>query len=59
MSERDQNRERMPIIAAWVDQMRELFGEVRVNYVNENGIELGKRGPEGVVPQLEKRHGKA
>ena len=48
MSERDRNRERMPQVAAFVDQVRELFGPVTVEYASENGLELGKRGPVGV-----------
>ena len=48
MSERDRNRERMPQVAAFVDELRALFGPVTVEYASEGGLELGKRGPVGV-----------
>ena len=38
----------MPQVAAFVDRLRELFGEVAVEYAQEGGLELGKRGPVGV-----------
>jgi hypothetical protein len=32
-----------PICAAWVKEMRELFGEVKVLYVKEGDLEIGER----------------
>ena len=55
------NREKMPIITAFIDVTREMFGDAKVTYASENGIEFGKPGPEGVVPcipQPEKKKGK-
>lgn len=44
---KQQNRERMPEIAAVVDQCRKFFGPtVKVEYAKENGIEIGTQ-PEG------------
>jgi hypothetical protein len=31
-----------PISAAFVKEFREVFGDVKVLYVRENGVELGK-----------------
>lgn len=43
MSERERNRERMPLTAALVDEYRRVFGadQVRVRYASENGFEVG------------------
>jgi hypothetical protein len=45
------NRKDFPECAAFVDDMRNIFGpdQVTVTYVRENGIEKGKRGDEGVI----------
>ena len=42
-SDRDKNREAMPLSAAFVDDMRAAFGadQVIVRYARENGIERG------------------
>jgi hypothetical protein len=39
------NRNKMPVIAAVVDEFRALFGDdqVKVTYASEGGIELGAR----------------
>jgi hypothetical protein len=40
---RDDNHARAPICAAWVKEMRELFGEdVKVLYVKEGDFEMGE-----------------
>jgi hypothetical protein len=44
---RMKNRALMPQCAAFVDSMREAFGEVTVTYAKENGIEKGKKDQEG------------
>jgi hypothetical protein len=36
------NQDRAPICAAFVEAMREVFGEVKVLYVQENGLNLGE-----------------
>lgn len=36
-----QNRQAMPTIARFVDECRAVFGEVKVRYAKENGIERG------------------
>lgn len=48
------NHERAPKSAAFVRTMREVFGakNIKVEYVNENGLILGEPGPEGVIPVL-------
>lgn len=56
-AERDENRRAMPIVAAMVDEMRALFGELSVTYACEGEIERGERwSNEGVVqPVIESR----
>jgi hypothetical protein len=36
------NHARAPICAAWVKEMREVFGEVKVLYVKEGDFEMGE-----------------
>ena len=36
------NQAKAPQCAAFVEAMREVFGEVKVLYVNENGLTLGE-----------------
>lgn len=36
------NQAKAPICAAWVEQMREVFGEVKVLYVKEGEFRLGE-----------------
>ena len=36
-----QNRQAMPTVARLVDECREVFGEIKVRYARENGIERG------------------
>lgn len=40
---RKSNRERMPNVAALVDQMEAEFGKLRVLWCKEGDIEIGKR----------------
>lgn len=51
-SVRTSNHAKAPKAAAFVSQMRELFGSVTVEYVREGEFVLGQPGPEGVVPVL-------
>jgi hypothetical protein len=40
---REKNRERMPLCTAFIDDMRQAFGDgIKVKYASENGIVLGK-----------------
>lgn len=51
-----QNRAQFPFAATVVDELRAVFGEdTRVTWARENGHEIGTRGPDGVVPVLQKR----
>ena len=52
---RTSNHAKAPKAAEFVSQMRELFGEVKVEYVSEGSFVLGERGPDGVVPVLTQR----
>jgi hypothetical protein len=36
------NHKLAPICAAWVKEMREVFGEVKVLYVKEGDLEIGE-----------------
>jgi hypothetical protein len=51
VSERERNRERMPLTAALVDEYRRIFGadQVRVRYASENGFEVGTPSEKGEV----------
>jgi len=50
---REENRARMPVVTAFVDSIREVFGEdCAVTYASENGLTLGAPGPSGVMPCL-------
>ena len=46
----EENRRRMPIVASVVDEFKSVFGDdqVTVTHAKENGIEMGKKGPEGI-----------
>lgn len=54
-----ENQRRAPHSARFVNVMREVFGEVKVLFVQENDVLLGEPQPSGascfVVPPLEKR----
>lgn len=41
------NHAKAPLCAAFVKGMRDVFGEVEVLYVNENGLIKGRMQPEG------------
>ena len=38
---KDENQAKAPICAAFVEEMREVFGDVKVLYVKEGDVELG------------------
>lgn len=54
---REENRARMPKVAAFVDMFKDAFGEhVKVIYASENGITLGtKDSHDWIVPNIEHR----
>ena len=37
------NRAAMPQFAAWLDELRRVFGPVRVLWAREGGVEVGRR----------------
>lgn len=39
----EDNRRKMPTVAAFVDEVREFWPDARVIYASENGITLGKK----------------
>lgn len=40
---REKNRERMPICTAFIDEIRREFGDgIKVKYASENGVVLGR-----------------
>ena len=62
-------RDSMPEIAAWIDDLRRVFGRAEIDdqirrglrgecvfWASENGRELGVRGPAGVPLTDELRH---
>lgn len=46
---KSENRSKMPTVAAFVDAVRAEFGDVRVIYAKENGIELGTKPERGII----------
>lgn len=46
----EENRRRMPVVASVVDEFKSVFGDdqVTVTHAKEGGIEMGKKGPEGI-----------
>lgn len=46
---RKQLREKAPDMAAFVDKMREVFGDVKVVYLKVDDIELGTPGGQNAV----------
>ena len=42
-TKRERMRREFPLTAEAVDQLRELFGEVKVLWLSENGREVGKQ----------------
>ena len=45
---KQRTRERYPIVAEFLDEIRAEFGEATLTYASENGRQLGERGPDGV-----------
>ena len=48
--ERRRNRERFPQMSRWIDEMRAVFGDVKVLYVKEGDEEAGQKRDEDWVP---------
>ncbi len=48
--ERRRNRERFPEMSKWIDEMRSVFGDVKVLWVKEGDQEAGQRRDEQWVP---------
>lgn len=45
----EENRRRMPTIAAWVEETRAVFGDdVKVGHASESGIVRGATSPAGI-----------
>lgn len=40
---KEENRKRAPQSFAHLEAMRKAFGDVKLEYVSENGVEYGKR----------------
>lgn len=58
-NDRTSNHEKAPICAAFVKEMREVFGEdVAVTWVKEGDFEIGQRESAGVVATTEGRNSK-
>lgn len=47
---RQRKRAAMPQIATWIDDVRQDFPEAQVTHARENGHEVGRKSPQGVVP---------
>jgi len=43
MTTREENRNKMPLVAAFVDEVRKYFPGAKVVYAREGDIEVGKR----------------
>jgi hypothetical protein len=58
-SRKQKNREAFPFATQIIDELREVLGEgVRIEWAEENGQTIGKKGPDGVRPTIEKRQTK-
>lgn len=54
-----QNRAQFPFAARIVDELREVFGDcVKIEWAEENGQQIGKKGPDGVRPVIERKREK-
>lgn len=51
---RQRMRAAMPQTAQWIDDIRQHFPMAYVTHARENGYEVGKKSPQGVVPYVEK-----
>jgi hypothetical protein len=52
---KDKNRALFPFAAQIVDELREVFGDgVKVQWADENGQQIGNKGPDGVRPVIER-----
>lgn len=57
--EKDENRANFPTCAAFLDEMREIFGaDTRMVWAEENGKQVGNKGTDGVRPVIERKQGK-
>jgi hypothetical protein len=45
----ERNRAAMPVVSAWVAELRQHFPDCRVRYAAEAGRVQGAPGPEGVI----------
>ena len=46
----EENRRRMPVVTAWVDEARAIFGDdVKVVYASEGGIMMGSPTKGGIT----------
>jgi hypothetical protein len=43
LNSKQTNQQRAPISAAFVEEMRRVFGEVKVLYVKEGNFEIGRK----------------
>lgn len=52
---KQKNRDLFPFAAAKLDELRAIFGEdTRIVYAEQDGIKVGKWGPVGVRPNVER-----
>lgn len=50
MTTAEENRRRMPTVAAFVDEVRQFWPDAKVVYASENGYTVGKkREPKGII----------
>jgi hypothetical protein len=53
---KSKNRAQFPFAARIVDELREVFGDgVTIEWAEENGQQIGKKGPDGVRPNIERK----
>ena len=53
---KQKNRANFQFAAEMLDQMQEVFGDgCRIEYAAENGKTIGKLGPNGVRPVIERK----
>ena len=55
-ADKKKNRDLFPFAAAKLDELREIFGaDTKVVWAEENGREVGKKGPDGVPAVIERK----
>ena len=53
---KQRTRERYPIVAEFLDEIREWDKDAKLTWASENGRTMGERAPRGVTPTTDHYH---